>query len=114
MGCRRRRCLPPRGNGIGLSRLDVASGVLAGCVYVAARWLSPNYDPQSGDRRYMTVNFSEDGDDWCGWRIPESDIDYHHYQPTASAGVAAADGHVYIFAPGTADYIGGPAPVWAY
>jgi hypothetical protein len=68
--------------------VDVAAGIFQGRLYIACRWAAPAY--------YIAVNFSEDGDNWSGWRIPESDVEV---QPSGPAGLAAVHNHLYIFAP---------------
>jgi hypothetical protein len=48
------------------------------------------------------VNFSEDGANWSGWRIPQYDVDPAFdpadLQFTATAALAALGNHLYIFA----------------
>ena len=43
------------------------------------------------------MNFSEDGDDWAGWRIPKSDVSVR--SRAAPPGLAPVDNHLYLFAP---------------
>jgi hypothetical protein len=45
---------------------------------------------------YVAVNFTSDGDNWSGWRIPDSTV---QFQPAATAGLAAVGNHLYILAP---------------
>lgn len=42
------------------------------------------------------MNFTSDGDNWSGWRIPDSTV---QFQPAATAGLAAVGNHLYILAP---------------
>jgi hypothetical protein len=96
--------------------LDVAAGIFDGRIYLAARWQTvPHQPPPMTD--YLAVNFSEDGENWSGWRtVPTPAI-----QPSASAGLAAVGNHLYIFAPqfmapGPGDPLGEDTTthVWAY
>jgi hypothetical protein len=91
--------------------LDVAATTFKGRLYIASRWLSPPPDPEHEGTTYLAVNFSEDGDDWCGWRIPPSDI---AVLPNKSAGIAAVDDHLYLFVPRLFPNIGQGNRVWAY
>jgi hypothetical protein len=91
--------------------LDVAATTFNGRLYIASRWLSPPPDPEHEGTTYLAVNFSEDGDDWCGWRIPPSDI---AVLPNKSAGIAAVDNHFYLFVPRLFPNIGQGNRIWAY
>jgi hypothetical protein len=58
----------------------------------------------------MAVNFSEDGDNWSGWRIP----DPGKYEASASAGLAAVGNHLYILTPQLDTANNQTTNVWAY
>jgi hypothetical protein len=74
--------------------LDVVAGIFEGRIYLVTRWQATTQQaPFVTD--YFAVNFSEDGENWSGWRMtPTPDM-----QPTASAGVAAVGNHLYLLAP---------------
>jgi hypothetical protein len=73
--------------------LDVAAGIFRDRIYLATRWKPTNH---------IAVNFSEDGANWSGWRIPQYDVDPAFdpadLQFTATAALAAVGNHLYIFA----------------
>jgi hypothetical protein len=94
--------------------LDVAAGVFRDRIYLAARWRPTNH---------IAVNFSGDGADWSGWRIPERDPDPAHFgagpippdlQFIGSAGLAAVGHHLYIFCPRDGKNADGLNVVYAY
>jgi hypothetical protein len=86
--------------------LDVSAGTFEGRVYIASRWQATPPDPEHLGLYYLVLNFSEDGDDWSGWRIPQSDAEL---TPPSSAGLTAVNHHLYLFSRNaTAD------GVWAY
>ncbi|MGO9297426.1 MAG: hypothetical protein ACLP52_26700 [Streptosporangiaceae bacterium] len=82
----------PAGSPASDQPLDVAATVFRDRVYVATRWQSSN--TAAGD--YMGVNFSADGGNWSGWRLPPSTVSC---QPAATAGLAAVGNHPYIMTP---------------
>jgi hypothetical protein len=71
--------------------LDVAATVFRDRIYIASRWESSDLATY-----FVSVNFSEDGANWSGWREPESTV---QYQPSAAAGLAAVGNHLYIVTP---------------
>jgi hypothetical protein len=91
--------------------LDVAAGIFEGRIYIASRWFSPPPDQEDEGHEYIAVNFSEDGDDWSGWRIPQSDV---NIEPSGAPGLAAVDNHLYLFATRLFQNIGQTTRVWAY
>jgi hypothetical protein len=88
--------------------LDVSAGTFEGRVYIASRWQATPPDPEHLGQYYLVLNFSKDGDDWSGWRIPQSDAELI---PPNSAGLAAVNHHLYLFAANLAGSTGG---IWAY
>jgi hypothetical protein len=72
--------------------LDVAAGIFRNRIYLASRWEFSNTLPR------LALNFSADGDNWSGWRQPESDKDF---RATATAALAPVNNHLYIFANGS-------------
>jgi hypothetical protein len=89
--------------------LDVTAGIYHRRVYVGAGW--ETVDASGQQTTSMGLNFSGDGDNWSGWRVPESfDISF---QPSASAALAAVHNHLYIISPSAASD-GGTPQVWAY
>jgi hypothetical protein len=91
--------------------MDVAAGIFEGRIYIASRWISPPQDPPYEEHDYVAVNFSKDGDDWSGWRIPQSDVGV---EPSGPVGLAAVDNHLYLFAPRLFRNTGETKRVWAY
>jgi hypothetical protein len=91
--------------------LDVAATTFDRRLYIASRWVSPPPDPEHEGTTYLALNFSEDGENWSGWRIPASDITV---LPSKSAGIAAVDNHLYLFTPRLFPNIGQSYRVWAY
>lgn len=91
--------------------VDVAAGIFEGRIYIASRWVSPPPDQEHEGHSYVAVNFSEDGDDWSGWRIPQSDV---KVEPSGSPGLAPVDNHLYLFAPRLFRNTGETTQVWAY
>jgi hypothetical protein len=93
--------------------LDVAAGIFQERLYLATRWKPTNH---------IAVNFSEDGANWSGWRVPQYDVD-PAVDPAdigfaATAALAAVGNHLYIFATSdgedeTAD-LGYQHGVWVY
>jgi hypothetical protein len=75
--------------------LDVAASVDQGRLYIAARWQSAT-TTAGQNSYYVAVNFTSDGDNWSGWRIPDSTV---QFQPAATAGLVAVGNHLYILAP---------------
>jgi hypothetical protein len=101
----------------GADVLDVEATVFRDRVYLASRWKATD-----GSAR-IAVNFSGDGENWSGWRIPQSTaeplLDYLStaqpplvLQPNAPPGLAPLNNHLYILAPG--DQFGDTNHVWAY
>jgi hypothetical protein len=88
--------------------LDVSAANFDGRIYLASRWQSTNSELFLTN--YMAVNFSEDGDNWSGWRIP----DPGKYEASASAGLAAVGNHLYILAPQLDAANSQTTNVWAY
>jgi len=74
--------------------LDVAATVFRDRIYIASRWQSE--DSAGKNIFYVAVNFSGDGDNWSGWRRPES---IAQHQASATPGLAAVGNHLYILAP---------------
>jgi hypothetical protein len=74
--------------------LDVAATAFRDRVYIASRWQSK--DSAGENIFYVAVNFSGDGDNWSGWRRPES---VNQIQASATPGLAAVGNHLYILAP---------------
>jgi hypothetical protein len=71
--------------------LDVAAGIFQNRIYLASRWEFSNALPA------LALNFSADGDNWSGWRTPESDRTFH---AMATAALAPVNHHLYIFGNG--------------
>ena len=89
--------------------LDVAAGIFQNRVYLAARWQPTNH---------IALNFSEDGVNWSGWRIPQYDVD-PDFDPTdlqfgATAALASGGNHLYVFAPSLFPNQDSHHVVWAY
>ena len=76
----------------GTAPIDVAAARFHDRLYLAARWES---EDGSGET-HLGVNFSGDGDNWSGWRIPQADTDY---RPSTTAGLAAVHQHLYLLTP---------------
>jgi len=89
--------------------LDVAAGIFGDRIYLATRW-----NPTS----HIAVNFSEDGTNWSGWRIPQYDIDPNIDPPDlqfgATAALAPVGNHLYVFAPSVVPNKDGLLNVWVY
>jgi hypothetical protein len=79
--------------------MTVAAGVFQGRIYLASRWKA---------EQTLKTNFSEDGENWSGWRVPETSLD--PFFTSVPAGLAASGNHLYIFAPATAQ----GDNVWVY
>ncbi len=93
------------------SPLNVAAGTFLGRIYIACTWRSPPPDQEHEGFDYIAVNFSEDGDNWSGWRLPESDV---KFEPSNPAAVAAVGNHLYVFAPILIRNTGETTRVWVY
>jgi hypothetical protein len=104
----------------GTDPLDVTATVFRDRIYLASRWGKPADEAAATT---IAVNFSGDGENWCGWRVPESTakplVDYTasaesplELSPNAPPGLAAVNNHLYILAPG--DQSGGTNNVWTY
>ena len=100
----------PEGAAAADEPLDVAAGIFDERIYLTSRWESTQ--GSAYETGYLAVNFSADGDDWAGWRIPQAES---VFRASNAAGIAAVGNHLYILAP---QWVGGPAndptPVWAY
>jgi hypothetical protein len=99
--------LPPEGESAA-DPLDVAAGSYHRRVYVGARW--ETLDAGGQKQTSMGLNFSGDGENWSGWRVPPANI---MFQPSAPAAISAVHNHLYIVSPGLAPD-GGTTQVWAY
>jgi hypothetical protein len=111
--------LPPEGAGPADAPLDVAAAIFRDRVYIASRWQSTQGTNQPS---YVAVNFSKDGADWSGWRVPaveppDPDLNLR-FHPEKTIGLAATGNHLYILAPNVAVAGGNPldvpGAVWAY
>lgn len=87
--------------------LDVAAGIFEERIYLAPRWQSSSNELYQTD--YIAVNFSEDGDNWSGWRRYGDE-----YQATGSAGLAAVGNHLYILSPKLEPQNAETTNVWVY
>jgi len=86
--------------------LDVTAGIHHHRVYVGARW--ETIDAGGQNNTLMALNFSGDGENWSGWRVPAAT-----FHPSAPAALAAVHNHLYIVSPSqTSD--GDTTQVWAY
>jgi hypothetical protein len=89
--------------------LDVAAGIFRERIYLATRW-----NPTS----HLALNFSGDGTDWSGWRIPQYDTDPQFDLPDLQFGgttaLAPVGNHLYIFGPALLPNKDGQHTVWAY
>jgi hypothetical protein len=74
--------------------LDVAATQFGGRLYIASRWMGPASGPDAGP--YVALNFSGDGSNWSGWRVPTSSGPFN---PSTAPAVAASGNHVYLLAP---------------
>jgi len=88
--------------------VDVAAGVFHERVYLATRWLK---NGQFGTD-YIAVNFSRDGDNWSGWRVPQNNAGA--FKSSGRAGLAAVNDHLYILSPQLDDTNNQTTHVWAY
>jgi len=88
--------------------LDVTAASYHRRVYVGARWQTVDAGGQT--QTVMGLNFSGDGENWSGWRVPvASEI----FQPSAPAALATVHNHLYTVSPRlTPD--GDTTQVWAY
>jgi hypothetical protein len=90
----------------GTEPLDVVATKFRDRVYLASRWGKPTGETAATT---LAVNFSGDGENWCGWRVPESTakplLDYRAsaaspppfvLSPNAPSGLAAVKNHLYI------------------
>jgi hypothetical protein len=91
--------------------LDVGAGIFEGRIYLVSRWRSPPPDPEHEGHDYVAVNFSEDGANWSGWRIPRSDI---RIEVGGPVGLAPVDNHLYLFSQRLVRNIDDNTRVWAY
>ena len=78
-------------------------------LYLASQWMGPESESDPGP--YVAVNFSGDGANWSGWRVPASTL---KFEPASAPAVAANGNHVYVLAPVLGAGAGTKAPVWAY
>jgi hypothetical protein len=71
--------------------LYISATVFRDRVYIATPW---KFTDMTGEiRYYVAVNFSGDGENWSGWRQPESIL---AFESGASVGLAAVGNHLYI------------------
>jgi hypothetical protein len=84
--------------------LDVAAVSFQGRIYIASRWDTVDLGGEFELVRHdlIAVNFTEDGDNWSGWRIPP--VGYPGGLPSdqaagTTAALAGQGNHLYIFAP---------------
>jgi hypothetical protein len=105
--------LPPEGEPAAAEPLDVTAGIYHRRVYVGARW--ETVDASGQTTTSMGLNFSGDGDNWSGWRVPETFAfgGVSDFEPSASPALAAVHNHLYIISPSQASGSGTPQ-VWAY
>jgi hypothetical protein len=89
--------------------LDVAATTFGDRLYLASRWMGAPSEPDPGP--YVAVNFSRDGANWSGWRVPPST---EPFEPSAAPAVAASGNHVYLLMPALDPVAGSDAHVWAY
>jgi hypothetical protein len=94
--------------------LDVAAVAFEDRIYIASRWDTVQIPLPTGGTSstdVIAINFSEDGDNWSGWRIPLADHPGVVTDPAAGATAALAGlgNHLYIFAPPS-----GVEEVWVY
>jgi hypothetical protein len=81
--------------------LDVAAGIHQNRIYLASRW-----QQRAPLVNVLGINFSADGENWSGWRFPDSD---NFVEPGGSAALASINNHLYVFVPeGTSSL------VWVY
>jgi hypothetical protein len=100
--------LPPLDAPAGVP-LDVAAGTFDGRVYVATRWQTTSGPQQQTTT--LDLNFSGDGENWSGWRAPES---YESdFTPTGTVALAAVHNHLYIASPRLMPD-GDTTQIWAY
>lgn len=83
--------------------LDVAALAFQGRVYIASRWDTvriPLPEGETFSTDVIAVNFSEDGENWSGWRIPLEDHPRVIQDRAAgtTAALAGLGNHLYIFA----------------
>jgi hypothetical protein len=52
--------------------LDVAAASVGDRLYLASRWMGPESETVPGP--YVAVDFSGDGTNWSGWRVPPSTV----------------------------------------
>lgn len=109
--------LQPEGAGATDAPLDVTAGILQDRVYIASRWQSTQ---GSNHPIYVAVNFSQDGSNWSGWRVPSVEPPDPNltFSPQQTVGLAATGSHLYILAPNAAqaggDPLDVPGAVWTY
>jgi hypothetical protein len=103
--------LPPEQGTPSDHPLDVSATTFNQRVYIASRWFSPPPDPEHVGTTYLAANFSEDGDNWSGWRVPASEVTI---LPNKTAAIAAVNNHLYLFVPRLFPNIGQGDRVWAY
>jgi hypothetical protein len=111
--------LSPEESGPVDAPLDVAASIFRDRVYIASRWQSTQGSNQPS---YIAVNFSRDGNDWSGWRVPAvepADADLNApFNPQDTVGLSATGNHLYILAPNVAvaggNPLDAPGAVWAY
>ena len=96
----------------GLQPLDVVATTFVDRVFIGSRWLDPE-----NNQHLMALNFSGDGTNWSGWRIPRDDVtpsDDPPFGPGATAGLAAVNNHLYSFTTRYTINPQGPSEVWVH
>lgn len=91
----------------GTAPVDVAATTFRDRLYIASRWELVD----GGQEPFVAVNFSGDGDNWSGWRVPQAAVDA---RAAATAGVAAVHDHLYVLAPLYLATSADITQVWAY
>jgi hypothetical protein len=97
----------------GLQPLDVAATTFGDRVYIGSRWINPE-----NNQHLMALNFSGDGTDWSGWRVPRDDLnplpDHVPFGTGATAGLAGVNNHLYSFTTPYVVYQQEPGEVWVH
>jgi hypothetical protein len=68
---------------------DVAAAIFQSRIYLASRW-------RLNGEWALALNFSADGENWSGWRVPQSDKVFY---PAGTTALASVGNHLYLFAP---------------
>jgi hypothetical protein len=88
--------------------LDVAAGTSGDRVYIATRWQPTTGAPETP---YIAHNFSEDGQNWSGWRRPPANTDF---RAATTPGLAAVGNHLYTLAARADSGASDDLSIWAY